>query len=79
MELGGERFVFFVEEGHARAVPVADAQMVGDRLVLPGDLPYRQLVLRGQHHLRDGSAVRIDQSVLEPVPEAVAGGAREAP
>jgi membrane fusion protein (multidrug efflux system) len=75
VELGGERVVFFVEDGHAHAVSVAAAPMVGDRLVLPGDLPYRSLVLRGQHHLRDGVSVRIDQSVLEPIPEGAAGGA----
>ena len=52
--------------------------MVGDRLVLSGALPYRRVVLRGQHHLRDGASVRIDQSVLDERPEAE-GAPAEAP
>ncbi len=79
VERSGERVVFFVHEGRAHAVAVDGAPMVGDRLVLSGALPYRQVVLRGQHHLRDGASVRVDPSVLEAVPKRAEDALAEAP
>ncbi|MGH0029481.1 MAG: efflux RND transporter periplasmic adaptor subunit [Myxococcota bacterium] len=64
VERSGERRVFFVEGGRARAVRVDDAPLVGEELVLPGTLPHRELVVRGHHDLRDGTPVRIDPTVL---------------
>lgn len=76
VESRGERVVFFVADGRAHAVPVGAAPLDGEHLVLPATLPYRELVVRGQHDLRDGDAVRVDESVLadrapvERVPDA---------
>ncbi len=64
VERSGERVVFFVEGDRAVAVGVSDMPLHGDELILPGSLPYRELVVRGQHDLRDGFAVRKDNSVL---------------
>jgi len=70
----GRRVVFFVDEGRARAVPVDDVALQGDVLVLPGSIPWREIVLRGQHDLRDGFAVVVDNAVLAgPVPLGVGG------
>jgi membrane fusion protein (multidrug efflux system) len=68
----GERVVFFVEDGRARAVSVSAPRIQGSLLVLPGPLPYRELVLRGQRDLRDGIQVRIDNAILEGLPDAAA-------
>jgi membrane fusion protein (multidrug efflux system) len=65
VERADRRVVFFVEAGRARAVDLAEATLHGDRLILPGSLPYRQLVVRGQHDLQDGDPVSIDNRVLE--------------
>lgn len=64
VERSGERIVFFVEEGQARAVPVTHAPLVGDDLVLPDTLPYRDVVVRGHRDLRDGTPVRVDATIL---------------
>jgi membrane fusion protein (multidrug efflux system) len=79
VERAGKRFVFFVEDGKARAVPVDTAPLVGEELALPGSLPYREVVVRGHHDLRDGVPVRIDGLVLSGLgagEPAVAPGAR---
>lgn len=79
VERAGTRFVFFVEGERATAVPVDDAPLVGERLVLPGTLPHRELVVRGHRDLRDGAAVRIDATILSGLAEgerAVTPGTR---
>ena len=78
VERAGERVVFFVEEGRARAVSVGDAPLDGERLVLPASLPHRQLVVRGQHDLQDGTAVRIDSTIIADLPSGAAGVVPEA-
>ena len=64
VQLSGRRVVFFVEGARAVAVPVDDALLSGENLILAKPLPYTSLVLRGQHDLIDGMLVRIDNSVL---------------
>jgi membrane fusion protein (multidrug efflux system) len=64
VQRGGRRVVFFVDEGLAHAVPVDDAILQGDELVLSPAIPYRTLVVRGQYDLDDGMAVRVDNSIL---------------
>ncbi len=64
VEHGGQRMVYFVDGGYARAVAVEATGLNGDRIVLPASLPYRELVVRGQNDLRDGSAVVVDPTVL---------------
>jgi multidrug efflux pump subunit AcrA (membrane-fusion protein) len=64
----GGLVVFFVADERARAVPVPDGALHGDRLLLPGSIPYRELVLRGQRDLRDGAPVRVDNAILAGAP-----------
>jgi membrane fusion protein (multidrug efflux system) len=64
VERAGRRSVFFVVEGHARAVDASDAALDGDRLVLIGDVPSHELIVRGQRDLRDGTRVRVSDAVL---------------
>ena len=73
VERGGERVVFFVDEGRAVSVSVEAAAMQGDLLILPGDLPHRELVVRGQHDLREGFTVEIDNAVLAGLAEGAQG------
>ena len=67
---GGRRVVFFGDGDRAHAVPVDDAILHGDRLVLSEDVPWRALVVRGHRDLQDGMALRVDNRIL--------GGAEEA-
>jgi membrane fusion protein (multidrug efflux system) len=67
------RVVFFVSEGRAHTVDVSDAILHGDRLVLGSPGPYRTLVVRGQHGLRDGVPVRVDNAILAGQEAAPAG------
>lgn len=78
VDRAGERVVFFVEGGSARAVSVDDAALDGALLVLPVSLPYRELVVRGQHDLQDGMPVRIDQTIIADLPEGARGVVPEA-
>jgi membrane fusion protein (multidrug efflux system) len=78
VERDGERVVFFVEEGSARAVPVGESALDGATLVLPATLPYRDLVVRGQDDLQDGMPVRIDQTIIADLPEGAPGVVPEA-
>lgn len=64
VERGGRRQVFFVDGDVARAVAVDDAPTEGDWLALTADVPYRQLIVRGQRDLVDGASVRVDNTVL---------------
>ncbi len=64
VEHAGERVVFFVEDGRAVPVSVAAARISDEVLILPGDLPYRELIVRGQHDVRPGDPVRVDNRVL---------------
>jgi RND family efflux transporter MFP subunit len=64
VQRNGQRVVFFVAEGRAHAVPVEDAVLDGDRLVLSTSIPHRTLVIRGQHDLDEGMRVRVDNSIL---------------
>ncbi len=64
VERNGESVVFFVDGESARAVSLAEATWDGDRVLLPGSLPYRELVVRGHPDLSDGRPVRVDNSVL---------------
>jgi membrane fusion protein (multidrug efflux system) len=64
VERGGRRSVFFVVGGLARVVDASAAALDGDRLVLTGDMPSEELVVRGQRDLRDGSPVRVSDAVL---------------
>ena len=68
VERDDARVVFFVEEGRARAVPVDGAILQGDRLVLRGAQSEGEVILRGQRDLRDGSPVRVDNSILSGAP-----------
>jgi len=77
VERGGLRVVFFVDDGHAAMVSLEAATLHGDRLILSGALPYRELVVRGQHDLRDGFAVTVDNAVLAGLPESTANVAPE--
>jgi len=67
----GHRVVFFAEGDRARAVPLDDALLHADHFVLAGTLPYRELVVRGQHDLRDGVKLRVDDRVLQGRPHLV--------
>lgn len=60
----GARVVFFVDGARAHAIHVEAAPLVGDAILLTGALPYRELVVRGQHSLRDGFEVEVDNHVL---------------
>ncbi len=64
VERDGALVVFFVEEGHARAVPVDGAILQGNHLILRGAQFEGEVVLRGQRDLRDGVPVRVDNSIL---------------
>ena len=64
VERGGERVVFFADGGVAIQIPVADAPLDGDTLLLPGELPQRELIVRGQRDLQEGARVRVDNTVL---------------
>jgi RND family efflux transporter MFP subunit len=68
-----QRVVFFIEQGRARAVALDDATLHGDRLILPGSLPYRELVVRGQHDLQEGFAVEVDNAVIAGLAEGWIG------
>ncbi len=70
VERGGRRSVFVVEEGHARALDVADAPLHGDHVLIPVEAPTVDLVVRGQHALQDGAPVRVDNTVLGAATEA---------
>ena len=70
VERGGRRTVFVVEEGHARALDVADAPLHGDHVLIPVEGPTLDLVVRGQHGLQDGAPVRMDNTVLGAPGEA---------
>lgn len=78
VEQSGERVVFFVEDGRARAVPVGDAALDGERIILPAALPHRELVVRGQHDLQDGTAVRVDSTIIADLPKGTSGTVPEA-
>jgi membrane fusion protein (multidrug efflux system) len=65
---GDERHVFFADGGIAVAVPVADAEVQGDEVILPDPAPLRDLVVRGQHDLTDGVPIEVDNSVLSELP-----------
>ena len=54
--------------GRAHAVNVSDAMQDGEQLLLDGALLFRELVVRGQHDLRDGARVRVDNAILVGVP-----------
>jgi membrane fusion protein (multidrug efflux system) len=59
------RVIFVVEDGRAHSVDVSEALLHGDMLVLR-DVPRSVvLVVRGQHDLRDGAPVHVDDAVLE--------------
>ncbi len=60
----GERVVFFVRDGVAHAVPVAKGRTHRDAILLPSTVPFRELVVRGQRDLSDGTRVRVDNSIL---------------
>lgn len=62
---GGHRVVFFADGERARAVPLDHALLHADHFVLEASLPYRELVVRGQHDLRDGMKLRVDERVLQ--------------
>jgi hypothetical protein len=64
VERSGRRVVFFVEGDQARAVDVTDAPLVGEDLVLPATLSYRDVVVRGHRDLRDGTRIHRDQTIL---------------
>jgi len=70
VEHAGERVVFFVEDGKALPVSVGAARVSDQELILPGDLPHRELVVRGQHDLHPGDAVRVDNRILDREREA---------
>jgi multidrug efflux pump subunit AcrA (membrane-fusion protein) len=74
LERDGRRVVFFAVDGRARAVPVDDSGIHGDRIVLDGELPYRRLVVRGQHDLEDGWPLEIDNAILAGLDGRDAGG-----
>ena len=61
---GGERVVFFADEGRATSVSVEDAILHGDMLVLVREFPQRQLIVRGHRDLQEGLPVLIDNRVL---------------
>jgi RND family efflux transporter MFP subunit len=67
VERRGESVVFFVDADAARAVSLADATWDGDRVLLTGSVPYRELVIRGHPDLSDGQPVRVDNSVLRGI------------
>ncbi len=69
VERSGERVVFFVEDGRAHAVSVAGETIHEDRILLSSSLPFRELVVRGQRNLRDGSSVRVDNTILDQTGE----------
>ena len=73
VERGGERVVFFVADGRAHRVPIDLAALDGEHFVLPATLPYRDVVVRGQHDLSDGVDVRVDQTVLAEHPPGEPG------
>ncbi|MCP5056326.1 MAG: efflux RND transporter periplasmic adaptor subunit [bacterium] len=64
VERSGRRTVFLAEEGRARAVDVGDAPLHGDHMLIAISDGNVELVVRGQHGLRDGMAVRVDNTVL---------------
>jgi hypothetical protein len=64
VDRNGERIVFFVAGGRAHAVDVSDAMQDRELLLLEGSLDFRELVVRGQHDLRDGTRVRVDNTIL---------------
>jgi membrane fusion protein (multidrug efflux system) len=64
VERGGRRTVFLVEAGKARAVDVGEAPLHGDHVLIAVGSQGVELVVRGQHGLRDGTAVRVDNTVL---------------
>lgn len=64
VQRNGSPVVFFVREDRAHAYPVGDAALQGDLLLLTADLPTGPLVIRGQHDLSDGVAVRIDNTII---------------
>ena len=68
VDRNGERIVFFVAGGRAHAVDVSDAMQDGELLLLDGSLAFRELVVRGQHDLRDGARVRVDNTILAGAP-----------
>jgi membrane fusion protein (multidrug efflux system) len=66
VERGGRRTVFVVEAGRARALDVGEAPLHGNHVLIAVDGQKKdiELVVRGQHGLRDGVAVRVDNTVL---------------
>ena len=68
VDRNGERIVFFVADGRAHAVNVSDAMQDEELLLLDGSLAFRELVVRGQHDLRDGARVRVDNTILAGAP-----------
>ena len=64
VDRGGKPVAFFVDGDVARAVPLELAVRVGSEILVPAEMPYRILVVRGQRDLSDGVPVRVDNSVL---------------
>ena len=60
----GEQIVFFVDDGVAHSVPVAKSRAHRDVILFPGTVTFRELVVRGQRNLVDGTRVRVDNSIL---------------
>ncbi len=69
-----EGYVFVVDGDTARRRPVFLGQRYGERMEITRGLePGEQIVVLGQHVLRDGSSIRIREAATEPVaPEPVA-------
>jgi hypothetical protein len=68
VERDAKRVVFFVVEGRAQSADVSNATAHQELLLLPAQGSARELVLRGQRDLREGTPVRVDNSVLEGLP-----------
>ena len=66
VERDGARVAFFVDRDHAAAVDVSAAVEADGALLLPADATaHRELVVRGQHGVGDGDAVRVNNAILE--------------
>ncbi|MCP3986147.1 MAG: efflux RND transporter periplasmic adaptor subunit [bacterium] len=70
VERSGKRTVFLVESGRVRALDVADAPLHGDHVLIAISGEGVELVVRGQQALRDGTAVRVDNTILRAVDTA---------
>jgi membrane fusion protein (multidrug efflux system) len=60
----GRRVVFLVEDGRARSLDAERGIIDGDYVVLMTHPSTAEVVVRGQHDLRDGDSVRINNAVL---------------